>query len=87
MDKYFSSPRVKFLLTEIETGLTFAHVAVTAKPNQKDKIERNRKNARKAYDTLLRFQPQVSFSEEENAKFKAGKKKLEAALRVLGEPV
>ena len=85
MGKYFNPRSVKFLLTEIKVGLTFAHTALTAKPGEKDKIERNSKNARKAYDALLHFHPQVSLSEEESAKFEAGKNKLEAALRVLGE--
>ena len=44
---------MKFLKTELQTGITFADVALTAR--YADKVERNKANARKAYDTALRF--------------------------------
>ncbi len=42
-----------FLKTELETGITFADLALSAK--YADKVERNKVNARKAYDTALKF--------------------------------
>jgi len=69
MDKYFNSLSVKFCLTETDVDLTFARVAVTAKPGEKNKIECDRKNALKAYNALLHFHPQL-VSEEETQNLK-----------------
>lgn len=44
---------VEFLKTELETGNTFAKLALSAK--YADNVERNKANARKAYDTALKF--------------------------------
>ncbi len=43
----------EFLKNELQTGITFADLALTAKHD--DRRERNKANARKAYDTALRF--------------------------------
>ncbi|HEY6971029.1 MAG TPA: hypothetical protein VJA94_17595 [Candidatus Angelobacter sp.] len=78
---------VEFLFTELKTGLTFANMAISAPADKTERIERDRKNARKAYDTLLKFQSRVLFSEAEEVKFAAGLEDLETALRKLGESI
>ena len=75
--------QVEFLRTEIDTGLTMANIARKATHN--DKKERNRTNARKAYDAILRFLPQSNLKADEEDQIKCGLAKLEAELRQLGE--
>ena len=78
--------KVEFLFTELQAGLTFARIALSSKTDDA-KTERNRKNARKAYDSLLHFQGRISLSVEEKKKYEEGKKELKAALQRLGEKV
>lgn len=78
--------KIEFLFTELQAGLTFARLALSFKADDA-KIERNRKNARKAWDSLLHFQGRISLSREEKTKFEEGKKELRAALHRLGEKV
>lgn len=87
MAKNSTATGVEFLFTELQSGLTFAHLAISAPQSYTDKVERNRKNARKAYDSLLRFQGGISLSQEEAARFESGKNALKQALRALGEVV
>lgn len=49
----FEHNRRDFILTEIESGLTFAKLALDAR--DEDKRERNIDNAHKAYDTARKF--------------------------------
>ncbi|HEY6253368.1 MAG TPA: hypothetical protein VI685_25710 [Candidatus Angelobacter sp.] len=86
MNRDLGSANVEFLFTELETGLTFARLASAAKDNP-TKVERNTRNARKAYDSLLHFQERVSLSPEAKVKFEAGKDELRDSLRLLGEKV
>jgi len=65
---------------ELNTGLMFARVAATAK--YPDKYERNRVNARKAYDTALKY---MDMDKAESAEFKEKLDELKRALRQLGE--
>jgi ribosome maturation protein Sdo1 len=62
-----------FLLTEIETALVFARIALDSSPQETEKIERNRRHAQEAYAATIRYRALVdldAFQEEEfNAKF------------------
>lgn len=70
---------LQFVNAELDTGLTFARIALGAKGRAK--IDRNRMNARKAYDSALHFRATTSLNAEEsrsiNEKFAALKSKLE----------
>ena len=76
---------LEFVLTELRTGLTFANLALSAQRYDTDKVKRNTKNARKAYDTLLMFWQQVSLSDKEVLRLNAELDRLKKALRQLGE--
>ena len=76
---------VDFLRTELQTGLTFARVALSARPNDIDKIQRDTKNAREAYDSFLKFRERVSLSEDEKQEITEQAEKLKDALRKLGQ--
>lgn len=52
----------EFIRTELETAITFASVALDSGTEQKR--QRNRKNARKAYDTALRFWRDDAFGQQ-----------------------
>ena len=78
---------IGFLFAELRTGLTFANIAISASADKPERIERSRKNARKAYDTLLKFQPRTSLSEAERIKFAVGLDELKKALRKLGDSI
>ena len=70
----------RFLFTEIESGLTFAHLAKSASPNQIDKIQRNIRNARQAYKAVLKFRDQVDLDEKGLSQLNAGMEKLKTVL-------
>lgn len=74
-----------FLRSEIDTGLTLAKIALDA--DRHDRRNRNRLNARKAYDTVLRFMPRVNLSPEETSEMKIRVEHLKAELVRLGEEV
>jgi hypothetical protein len=75
-----------FLMTEIQTGLTFASIALTA-GDDLNKLVRNSDNAKLAYDTVLRFRDRVQMNEQAAAQLEAGLEKLRVCLRELGEDV
>jgi hypothetical protein len=72
---------VDFLFTECGLGVTFLNLADnTSIP---ETAQRNRENARKAYDTILRYMPKLVLSAAESQfiekKLSALKTRLEAA--------
>lgn len=78
-----SEAEMHFLHTELHAGLSFSKIALGAK--DESRIERNRTNARKAYDALLRFIPGAILSAEETKEINSQMAGLKAALRQLGE--
>ena len=76
---------IDFLRLEIDTGLTLAKIALDA--HRHDRRDRNRLNARKAYDTVLRFIPRVNLTPEETSEMKIRVEHLKAELLRLGEEV
>jgi len=76
---------VEFIRTELKTGLTFSNIALQAKDAAK--ISRNTANARKAYDTLLRFMDRSMLSDEDLAELDPMLLRLKTNLLELGEMV
>ena len=74
---------VEFLKTELETGITFADLALSAR--HEDKLERTKANARKAHDTAVRFMEKLK--PEDAAELDLLVKDLRSKLRDLGESV
>jgi hypothetical protein len=74
-----------FLKNELQTGITFADLALTAKHD--DRRERNKANARKAYDTALRFMDTHSPTPEITTELKDRLKHLRDQLKKLGESI
>lgn len=72
---------LEFVKTELETGITFARIALSAK--HADKLERNKANARLAYDTALRFAERLT--PKQAADVDALIKDLRGKLEELGE--
>ena len=83
--KNIESGEIEFLRAEAQTGLTFAKIALSSR--HQDKIDRNRANARKAYDTLLRFSPHGNATPEGWEDIKAKIEELKSHLQQLGEEV
>ena len=75
----------EFLRAELLAGMTRANIA----RNTSDEIrrQRNRLEARKAYDAILRFLPATLLSREEKEQIESGLTQLKSALRSLGEEV
>jgi hypothetical protein len=78
-----STADINFLRTELHTGLTLARLALSA--DRKDKHERNRMNARKAYDAVLRFAPRIMLRRDEAKEIKSRLSELKSDLQSLGE--
>lgn len=81
-DEYRQSS-IQFVNTELDTGLTFARIAVGSKTGSKK--ERNRVNARKAYDSALHMLVQLSLSKEEESTISEKVSALKSNLEKLGE--
>ena len=77
----------KFVNTELDTGLTFVRIALGAKPgrNRSDKVDRNRMNARKAYDSALHFLSTTSLNADEERMIKEKIGAFKSGLVKLGE--
>jgi hypothetical protein len=72
-----------FLKVDVETALTFSTIAMqTYDPARK---QRNRKNARKGYDTILRFMSKVPLGEEDAHYLSGRLQQLKSNLQNLGE--
>ena len=76
---------MKFLRTELRAGITRAHIAKNT--SDESKKQRNRQEARKAYDAVLRFLPQTFLSQEEKEEIDSKLTELKFALRSLGDEV
>ncbi len=74
-----------FLIAELRTGLTFANLALTPAEDNHAHIQRNRYNARKAYDSFLKFRVRVALSDADLAELEEMAARLRGALRQLGE--
>jgi hypothetical protein len=77
---------LEFLTTEVNTALTFTEIALGA-GDDVDKVERNRLNARKAYDTVLRFRDRVAMSKTQSEALDSQMERLRNDLLKLGEAV
>ena len=75
----------EFLKLDVQTGLTFSSTALTA--DNEEKKERNRKAARKAYDTVLRLGKKIELTNAEKRLLNRGLKKLRGELTALGEAI
>jgi hypothetical protein len=72
-----------FLKVDLETALTFVQVALTTEDLATR--ERNRKSARGAYDTVLKFTKKLHLSESDVTELKRDLRRLKADLLRLGE--
>jgi hypothetical protein len=72
-----------FLKAELDTGFTLADIALESE--DPDKIGRNRKNARLAYDTVVRTKERVLLTEEQLQSVLRSLKQLRKKLQKLGE--
>src|SRR5262249_19038996 len=61
--KTLNAVTADFLKVDVETALTFSGMALET--DNPEKRERNRSNARKAYDTICRFSKKVQFTREQ----------------------
>jgi hypothetical protein len=73
---------LEFLKTELETGITFATLALSAR--YEHKLKRTKANARKAYDTAVKFMDKLT---EKSAELDSLFQDLRSKLRDLGESV
>ena len=74
---------IDFLRTEIRTGLTMSKIALDS--THEDKRERNRTNARKAYDAIVHFMPSSALDADETEEVERGLAQLRSELVKLGE--
>jgi hypothetical protein len=76
----------EFLTVDLDTALTLTRIAADADADgESDKRQRNLQNARHAYDTVLRLQEKMHFTEQETAELNDKLRELRTALEQLGE--
>lgn len=73
----------EFLKTELHTGLTLAGIALDS--DNEEKISRNRKNSRLAYDTVIRTRPRVPLTADQERDVAQKLQQLRKSLEKLGE--
>ena len=74
-----------FLKVDVATALTFTGIALTA--NNPERKTRNRRAARRAYETVLHLMPRIQLSEGDAEDLNRNLKRLKSELRSLGENV
>jgi hypothetical protein len=72
-----------FLKIDLETALTFCDIA--RKTDNQERQQRNRRAARKAYDTVLRFMRKTPVSAADSRKLESTIQRLKSELESLGE--
>jgi hypothetical protein len=81
--KQLNATNADFLRIDVETALTFTRLALgTDNPEKK---ERNCKNARKAYDTILSLRRSVTFTPRQETYMREMLNRLRDELKSLGE--
>jgi len=80
----FRRNRFNFLMIEASTGLTFCGIALSA-PDDQVKRSRNTRQARIAYDTIVRFRGNLDLTKNEDSELDAQLDQLRANLTRLGE--
>ena len=83
LEQQFNRTGTDFLKIDVATGLTFAQTALST--DDLTKKQRNRRSARKAYDTVLRMAKKVTLQEQDAKELEYGLSKLKADLIQLGE--
>lgn len=81
----FNQVGTGFLLTELETGLTFLSVAATTA--SKETAVRNRDNASVAYQSVLRYMDRIQLNGDDKANFDQKLAELRRGLIEAGYPV
>ena len=79
----FGNSALHFLRAELQTGMTMSRIAHNA--NGEAKKRRTLSNARKAYDSIVRFLPEARLSPDEAFEVKTKLAELREDLRLLGE--
>lgn len=74
-----------FLNAELNTGLTLSRVAMGTR--SQEKRDRNRVNARKAYDSILHYLPGSHLTTSEADDFELKLHELRSVLKSLGETI
>jgi len=75
---------VAFLRTDLDTGIMLARIATGARMNS-ERRERNKRKARMAYDTVVKFRRQTPMSTEIRIALDEKIGLLRSLLEVLGE--
>ncbi len=84
VEKNANAARVKALMADLAAGLAFAKIA-SERTADSTKRERNRRNARKAYDSVVKFAKRASLASTEERALNDGLAKLKSALEQLGD--
>jgi hypothetical protein len=74
---------IEFLKVDLETGLTFATIARQASNDHG--MQRNRRAARKSYNTVIKMMPKTDLSSQDQAWIEQGLSRLKTELERLGE--
>jgi hypothetical protein len=77
--------RIQFVLTELDMAATFCDVAKSS--TDSEKTGRNIENARKGYDTALKFSRDARFDERSKSAYDEKLARLRALLKELGQQV
>ena len=81
--KHLRQVSTDFLKVDLETALTFTGIALGS--DNAVKKDRNRRSARKAYDTVLRLMNKLDVDERDVQLLRTNLERLRSELQMLGE--
>ncbi len=76
---------VEFILVELDLGLTFSNIALSFSKKSSERGLRNKRNARMAYDSVMRFLPLLRLTKIESETIEQKCTLLRSRLLKLGE--
>ncbi len=84
LDKNVNAARVQAIMADLAAGFTFAQLAKEAAANS-PKRQRNRNNARKAYESVTKFSKKTTLTPAEEKALNDGLTRLKSVLEQLGD--
>ncbi len=79
-----NNTRIQAVMADLKVGLTLVRIALSSR-SRSERRQRNRANARKAYDSVVQFRKDLILTSAEEQVFNSGLTQLKSLLEQLGE--
>ncbi len=79
-----NNTRIQAVMADLKVGLTLVRIALSSR-SRSERRQRNRANARKAYDSVVQYRKDLILTSAEEQVFNSGLTQLKSLLEQLGE--